>query len=633
MKIQDPGFGIQDSEQDSEDAVEQAADLHDDPAARYTERVTRFTAARAAAEARWSQIANVRLLAFLAAATCVGVAFWYGLTWLAWLAGLLGIVFLGLVALHNRLNAQRRRYAALQAISQEGLWRLQRNWALLPLRQPANVPLDDPTARDLDLLGSASLQHLLNTPRTPGGLEILQAWLLAPADPPTIVARQVAVAELAPLIDWRDELAVAGEHVREDTARYARFRAWAISPPWLLRANLVRWAARLSPLLLIAGGAAQIALATPLPLWLPFLALNIGLNMFYGVRVAGTLGQLIDRQELLAAYANLFGLILDRPVTAPALAQLQARLQAGSVRADEQLRRLSWIALLAELTRSILFPLLQYLLLWGFHVTDLAERWRRVAGPHMHDWLAALGELEALSALATLQHDHPAWQFPTVAPQAQPQIAARSLAHPLLPPERSIPNDVTLGPPGRFLLITGSNMAGKSTLLRAIGTNIVLAQAGAPVCAVALILAPIRLATSMRVQDSLAQGVSYFMAELRRLKAVVDIAEVGAGASSYAVCYLLDEILHGTNSAERQIAARRVIRHLVELGAIGAVSTHDLTLADDPRLAATAQQAHFGERILEQSADLGFDYTLRPGPAPTTNALRLMALVGLPSDE
>jgi DNA mismatch repair ATPase MutS len=174
-------------------------------------------------------------------------------------------------------------------------------------------------------------------------------------------------------------------------------------------------------------------------------------------------------------------------------------------------------------------------------------------------------------------------------------------------------------------------MAGKSTLLRAIGTNIVLAQAGAPVCAAALELPPIRLATSMRVQDSLAHGVSYFMAELRRLKAVVDLAAAADQAS--AVCYLLDEILHGTNSAERQIAARRVIRHLVALGAIGAVSTHDLSLADDPRLAATAVQAHFGERVSEQSADLGFDYTLRPGPAPTTNALRLMALAGLPTDD
>jgi hypothetical protein len=598
----------------------------------YSARLARFTAARAAAEARWSQVANARLLAFLAAAGCAGAAFWYRLGWLGWLAGLLAAGFLALVALHNRLNAQRRRYATLQALSQEGLWRLERDWARLPLRQPAAVPLDDPAARDLDLLGHASLQHLLNTPRTPGGLATLQAWLLTPADPPTIAARQRAVAELAPLIDLRDDLARAGEQAREDAARYERFRAWAISPPWLLRAHVVRWAARLSPVLLVAGGAAQIALATPLPLWLPFLALNIGLNLFYGVRVAATLAQLIDRQELLAAYARLFALALDHPAEAPALAALQTRLQAGAVRADHQLRRLSRIAILAELSRSILFPVLQYLLLWGFHVTDLAERWRRVAGPYLHDWLAALSEWEALTALAVLQHDHPAWRFPTVAPQATPRITAQALAHPLLPPARSVPNDVVLGPPGTFLLITGSNMAGKSTLLRAIGTNSALAQAGGPVCAAALDLPPIRLATSMRVQDSLAQGVSYFMAELRRLKQVVDCA-AAADDRSYVVCYLLDEILHGTNSAERQIAARRVIRHLVELGAIGAVSTHDLTLADDPRLAATADQAHFGERVIDQSADLGFDYILRPGPAPTTNALRLMALVGLPSDE
>jgi hypothetical protein len=625
MTSQDSGSSIQNS------GTGRRAAEGSDPLGRYTTRLAEFTAARATAEARWSRVANARLLAFLTAAACAGLALWYRLAWLGWFAGLFLAAFFVLVVLHNRLSGERRRYAALQGISQEGLWRLQRDWARLPLRQPTDVPADDAMARDLDLLGTASLQHLLNTPRTPAGLATLQAWLLIPADPSTIALRQAGVAELAPAIDWRDELAVVGEQVREDTSRYERFQVWATSPLWILKAHGVRWAARLSPLLLIAGGIAQITLSTPLPLWLPFLALNIGLNLFYGVRIAGTLGQLIDRQELLAAYARLFGLALDRPATAPALVQVQTRLNAGSLRADRQLRRLSRIALLAELTRSILFPLLQYLLLWGFHVTDLAERWRQVAGPHLHDWLAALGEIEALAALAALRHDHPTWQFPTVTPHAHPTITARALAHPLLPPRHSVPNDVRLGPPGRFLLITGSNMAGKSTLLRAIGTNIVLAQAGAPVYAAALELPPIRLATSMRVQDSLAQGVSYFMAELRRLKAVVDIA-AGADRAS-AVCYLLDEILHGTNSAERQIAARRVIRHLVELGAIGAVSTHDLTLADDPRLAATAVQAHFGERVSEQSADLGFDYILRPGQAPTTNALRLMALVGLPADE
>jgi hypothetical protein len=600
------------------------------PAARYAARLEHFRTAYISVDRQWNQIANARLIAFLAAAAVAGSAFWFGVGWLGWLAGALTALFLGLVIWHNWLAAERRRFAQLQALSQEGLWRLERNWAQLPLRQPAGPPAHDPTALDLDLLGTASLQHLLNTPRTPSGLQTLQDWLLAPADPATIQARQVAVAELADQIDWRDALSDNGAQVREDSARYERFGTWARQPPWLLQAHVVRWLARVSPLLLIGGGVAQLLLNSAIPFWLPFLLLNLVLSARYGRELQATLAQLMDRQELLAAYSRIFGLLLDLPATSPALHALQVRLHAGPWRADVQLRRLSRIALFAELSRSILFPFLHYLLLWAFHVTDRAERWQQSVGPHLHDWLAVLGEYEALAALAALRHDHPEWAWPTVAPTTPALITAHALKHPLILPARSVANDVQLGPPGSFLLITGSNMAGKSTLLRALGVNIVLAQMGAPVCAQALQLPPTRLATSMRVQDSLEQGVSYFMAELRRLKLVVDQAAAVPPGSPLVVCYLLDEILHGTNSAERQIAARSVIHHLVQLGALGAVSTHDLSLADDPQIAQAAQQAHFGERILEQSGDLGFDYTLRPGPAPTTNALRLMALVGLP---
>jgi DNA mismatch repair ATPase MutS len=344
------------------------------------------------------------------------------------------------------------------------------------------------------------------------------------------------------------------------------------------------------------------------------------------------LAQLYDRNDLLAAYSRLLGLIAGAPIAAPALRRLQGELIAGGVRADLQLRRLSRIAILAEYSRSILYPLLQFGLLWSFQVIALAESWRQVSGPRLGPWLAAVGELEALAALGALAHDNPGWTFPTLVEGEPPAIIARGLGHPLLPPAICVTNDVVIGPPGAFLLITGSNMSGKSTLLRAIGVNVVLAQAGGPVCAAELRLPPLTLATSMRVQDSLAQGVSYFMAELYRLRDIVKAAEAAQHAAGPPICYLLDEILHGTNSAERQIAARRVIRHLVALGAIGAVSTHDLTLADDDSIAGEAHLAHFREQIVAEVGGVAmhFDYTLRPGLATTTNALRLMEIVGLP---
>jgi hypothetical protein len=611
------------------------------PQERYAERAAAFAAQRDAEAARWGRIANLRLFAAVAAALALVLGIWRGIPALAWGAAPLAIGFLALVAYHNRLRARRDRFAALHDISMEGLARLRRDWAALPLRRPAGASGDGAeglalheraTAADLDLLGPGSLQHLLGTPRTPAGLAALQGWLLRPASPELVRERQAAVAELAPQIDLRDDVAVLAGEAGESQGRYERFAAWAAGEPWLLRRPALLWLTRLSPLALVAGAVAQSAGLTPLPLWGPFLLLNILLTALFGWRGQETLAQLYDRGELLAAYGAVFERVAGAPAEAAALRRLQGRLGADAGRADRQLRRLSLIAAGAELSRSLLYPALQFGLLWGFQFVALAEGWQRDAGPRLRPWLDALGDWEALAALAALAHDHPAWAFPTVDAAEPPRFSATGLGHPLLPPERCVANDVAVGPPGSFLLITGSNMSGKSTLLRAIGVNATLAQAGGPVCASELRLPPLALATSMRVQDSLAQGVSYFMAELRRLKAIVDQAEAAQRDGGPLTLYLLDEILQGTNSAERLVAARRVISHLVAQGAIGVVSTHDLALAE---MADVARLAHFSEHFVEgaEGSEMRFDYTLRPGLAVTTNALKLMAIVGLPAGD
>ncbi len=275
-------------------------------------------------------------------------------------------------------------------------------------------------------------------------------------------------------------------------------------------------------------------------------------------------------------------------------------------------------------------------LLWDVHTLRMLERWRERSGTQAPQWFALLAEIEALAGLATLSYDNPTWAFPTVTDTAEKgdaRLEARALGHPLLPPDGCVRNDVTIGPPGTFLLVTGSNMSGKSTLLRAIGVNVALAQAGAPVCAEAFALPPVALATSMRAQDSLEAGVSYFMAELRRLKQIVDELSVVARAGERVPVFLLDEILSGTNTSERQIAARSVIRYLLDLGATGAVSTHDLTLAQAPDLTPLSQPVHFTERFTRDASgpSMTFDYRLRPGVATSVNALKLMEIVGLPA--
>jgi DNA mismatch repair ATPase MutS len=313
---------------------------------------------------------------------------------------------------------------------------------------------------------------------------------------------------------------------------------------------------------------------------------------------------------------------------APRLTDLRSRLATGRGAARE-LARLGGVVRLAEARYSPMgHAVLQILGLWDLHVLAALERWQIDSGAHARDWLAALGDAEALSALATLAYDNPDWTMPEIV-DGSARVEARALGHPLLPASSRVNNDVTVGPPGTFLLVTGSNMSGKSTLLRAIGTNVVLARAGGPVCAESLRLTPVDMWTSIRIDDSLEAGVSLFMAELRRLKRIVDAAR--DPARPRPLLYLLDEILHGTNTAERRVAARRVLTSLIKAEAIGAATTHDLTLADDPALDAAAERVHFTERFERRDGAMAmtFDYRLRPGLATSANALKLLEMIGL----
>jgi len=313
----------------------------------------------------------------------------------------------------------------------------------------------------------------------------------------------------------------------------------------------------------------------------------------------------------------------------PVLRKLRDGLTQGTTPPPQALHNLFRLAELGEARRNMLHPVLNPVLHWDIHVVRAAERWKLRHGTDLRGWLDALGELDALSALAGLAHAHPEWAYPTFG--EEPVLEAEALGHPLLPPRDCVTNDVRVGPPGTFLLVTGSNMSGKSTLLRAIGANVVLAGAGAPVHATRLTLPEVEVRASMRFQDALDEGVSYFMAGLRRLKAVVEGAR--DAPPERPVLYLLDEILQGTNTAERQIAARGGIRELLGCQAVGAVTTHDLSLADVDDLKARAEAVHFVDLPGDEEEPIAFDYRLRPGIATSTNALKLMELMGLPTPD
>jgi len=605
----------------------------------YRQRSERFAQLRdeCAARSRW--LTHARLVAFLAAAISILSAIEAGgharLVW-AVAAVFFIFLFLALIVYHNRVNQHCRWFDHLSKLNNEGCKRLARDWQGLPQNHAEIGDSHHPSAEDLDLFGHASLVSLLGTVGTPPGRETLRSWLLEAAYLETIRERQAAVAELAPLIDVREEITVRGRLMPNATAQAVeRFLTWAEGEPWLAARRRVVWSVRLLPLLVLGAIALNVVGLVSYLAWLSVLMFNLAFSYTIGSKVHQIFDRAFARESAFQQYAELLRLLAVRPFTAPLLKRVQSQLQSEGAAAHRHMRRLHQLLVLADVRFSMLYLPIQALTLWDFHVLLWLENWQRGAGRRARAWLRALGEADASAALATLRHDHPGWAFPEITHAEPPVLEARGLGHPLLAEHVRVDNDVNVGPPGRFLFVTGSNMSGKSTLLRAIGTNVVLARAGAPVCASAMRLPPLRLETSMRVHDSLQQGVSHFMAELGRLKGVIEAARRVPQDGGAPLLYLLDDILQGTNTAERRIAGQKVIRHLMAQRAIGAVTSHDLALADTEELSSACDPVHFSEQI-QESADaftISFDYKLRPGVATSKNALKLLQIVGLDSGD
>ncbi|MEE8523198.1 MAG: DNA mismatch repair protein MutS [Thermoanaerobaculia bacterium] len=602
----------------------------------YEERRRRFGARADDLERRSRRLGNLRLAVFVLAVLAFLTPVFGASERLGWtLAAVLLTVFVALVAVHRRVDRRRDRARDRQRLNDEALSRLARDWDGVP--EPRLTVADPPSfARDLDVFGHASLWKLLGTVATPLGKATLARWLLEPAEPAEIRDRQAAVRQLAPLLDVRQELQRLVRSMDELSPDCEPFLRWAEGAPWLARRRWLKGCARALPVLLWTLLGLATAGILPHHLWL-FVAL---FNLVFSARSAGQVHAIFHRisarEREFLGYSRALELLIDEAsltAGAPRLRELRQALAAGSG-APRQMRRLHRLVALADVRHSsLLHAPVQALTMWDFHVLDRLEGWQREAGRSARAWLEALAEIEALSALAGLSFDQPDWCFPEVLAEdcqaGELRFEAEELGHPLLAAGVRVCNDVTVGPPGTFLLLTGSNMSGKSTLIRALGSNAVLAQAGGPVCARRLVLPSLELGTSVLIEDSLEDGVSFFMAELRRVKEIVDLA-AASRRRGRTLFYLMDEILRGTNTFERQAAVRKVLIHLLRAGALGAVATHDLMLAEIDGLAPACRPMHFRETLGgDGEPAMSFDYRLRPGVATTRNALKLLELVGL----
>jgi hypothetical protein len=487
--------------------------------------------------------------------------------------------------------------------------------------QPPGLADEHPYAGDLDLFGPQSLFALLNMGRTSSGQETLARWLLAGARREEVLARQAAVAELAAAVELREELWRAAGAVGKDV-RTSALATWLEAP-----VKTVSFATRLGMFILgLAGLVALGALAFGLvaPALATFVGLFVIARRFRAhVDSVGLAAQ--SRADELAAVVGLAGLIEAAPFASPRLVELRATLSSGGISARVAVARLQRLIGWFESRRNPFFAIITAPMLLSTQFAFAIEAWRAQHGPLAARWMAALGQLEALVSLATFAFEHPQLPFPEiVADDAGPVFEGRALAHPLLPPATRIANDVTLDAAHRLLLVTGSNMSGKSTYLRTIGANAVLGLAGAPVVAERLRLSGLAIGASLRISDSLQAGVSRFFAEIKRLRTVVDLCE-----QTPQTLFLLDEILHGTNSEDRLAGAGSLVKRLVERGAIGLCTTHDLALARIvDEIGPAAANVHFEDVISE--GQIRFDYRVKPGVVTRGNALALMKLVGLP---
>lgn len=583
---------------------------------------TRRHDARQQEARRWEQqvrtISWFRLAVALAGVGLAFAVFGPRTVALGWL-GVPVAVFLALAVAHERALQRQRRALRTVAFYSRGLARLEDRWA--GTGQPGERFRDahHPYADDLDVFGRGSLFELLCTARTALGEDRLASWLRAPATVDEVRARQEAIRELTPLTDLREELAVLGDDLRSDL-HAPQLAEWAAAPPAPLPA-WARWVAPALVVLTLTALALAALNAVPLSVALLAIALQMGFAGWLRPGVLEIVGHAHRPGRDLALLAHVLGRLERERFSAAKLVALRAALDTHGLPPSRQVARLDQRITLLDARLNQFFIPIGWLLLWTTQCALAVERWRRENGPGVGRWLDAVAEWEALLSLAAYAAEHPDDPFPEL--RGEDGFGAEGIAHPLLPVSRAVRNDVALGGPRRLLVVSGSNMSGKSTLMRAIGLNVVLALAGAPVRARRLALSPLAVATSLRVQDSLQEGASRFYAEITRLRQVVEIAQ-----GPLPALFLLDEILSGTNSHDRRIGAEAVVRGLVERGAIGLVTTHDLALAQiADSLGARAANVHFEDHI--ENGEVRFDYLMRPGVVTRSNALELMRSVGL----
>ncbi|MEI8211796.1 MAG: hypothetical protein WCI02_06585 [Planctomycetota bacterium] len=559
---------------------------------------------------------------------------------------LLLIGFLALATWHENLRDRIEWWIQQRAFYRRLLARCDRTWTELPPlpSEPAATSLTSDLSRDLDLFGDRSLFRWASLAVTDSGAATLGQWMMQWVPTTEVLRRQTSVRELAELHPWRQSFWDAAIGFRGMDSSPEKIAQWGAEPPLFQSRSLVKFATWVGPCLAILGligGLVGILASLPIlfNVGLVLFLVGIAINLLLTITIMGSVHDVFVRvgtaNRELQSLSTLFSLVEELQPKSELLNEIRSDLighPTSSTQAIGQLRRtMSFAGIQRNPLFFIPYWILQLILLWDIRVLERLEGWKKEFGNQIARWIQGLGTIEALNSAATIADENPDWAYPTWFDNRNRTLQIQTLGHPLLKDSSRVCNDVSIDRSHPLLLVTGSNMAGKSTLLRSLGINTILARTGSPVACRAWNGPNLEVASSIRVQDSLQDGVSFFMAELKRLRSIVDFTETQLDQHGRSTLVLLDEILQGTNSRERQIAVEQVLGQLIALEAIVVASTHDLDLAKSASLVDIAQVVHFREffETRDGTEVMRFDYVMRPGVTPTTNALKLLELVGL----
>lgn len=597
----------------------------------YQERQSRFAAQATQLQAKYDRFSLVRLGVFIVA-ILLAIFFWSILWWAgALFIGLFIAAFYRFVIWHQGIQDAALHYSQLAGLNSKELEALEHRYQQFPNGQ-AFLDMDHPYALDLDLFGEYSFFQYTCRANTLIGQSCLADYLLHPVtDPEVISGRQQAISELREALDWRQHLQAHGAEAKDDPQHLALLNQWLEDPPFVSNSRLLKAALYLAPIWFLSG----------LLLWYSFLPWQAMLLFLLppGLILRNTLERVnfthrrtTHAADTLAIYGKLIRQIEEQRFSSPLLQQLHAQLKKGDRPASHHIDRLAYIISQLNVRYNFFAIFLNIIGLWDLHWVYRLERWKDGLRHELPRWFAVMSEFEALSSLGNLWYNNPDWCMPEW--NEATELAVDNIAHPLLRRDIRVGNNLSMPTRGHIKLITGSNMAGKSTFLRTIGLNLVLAQAGAPVCARSMRFPTLQVYTSMRTQDALHESTSSFYAELKRLKVIIEAVDLANDADSgqLPVFFLLDEILKGTNSVDRHTGSAALIRQLIRQRGGGLIATHDLELG---RLEAEAGGAIENLRIEVAIKDgqLDFDYKLKKGVSESFNATLLMKRMGIKIEE